>query len=79
MRTLGYYEPMVFLRVARNILLAAEPISIRGNIAMLASYLMPHLYCHDPYSRYFEPDLRRFVRAQQVDRIRRFLKRLLSR
>lgn len=79
MRTLGYYEPMVFLRVVRNILLAAEPISIRGNIAMLASYLMPHLYRHDPYFRYFELDLRRFIRAQQVDRIRRFLKRLLSR
>lgn len=74
MRTLGYHPLLVFLRVAKNLIQSAEPISLQGNLSMVASYLFPIRYRGDPYFQYFDDDLRRFVRRQQLARIQSYPK-----
>jgi len=74
MRTLGYHPLLVFLRVAKNLIQSAEPISLQGNLSMLANYLFPIRYRSDPYFQYFDDDLRRFIRRQQLARVQRYPK-----
>lgn len=66
MRTLGYHPLFALLRLARNLVIQHEPISRVGNLLMLIYYLFPQLYRNDPYFRYFENDLRYFVRGRQL-------------
>jgi len=69
MRSLGYHPLLVLSRFGRNIILHNEPITLVGNISMLANYLLPQLYRDDPYFQYFDKDLRMFVRNHQAHRI----------
>ncbi len=72
MRTLGYHPLFVLLRFAKNVIQNAEPISIRGNVGMLANYFLPQLHRNDPYFEYYDEGLRSFVKQQQLQRLLRY-------
>jgi glycosyltransferase involved in cell wall biosynthesis len=69
MRALGYHPLLVLLPLAKNMLRQYESISIQGNLSMIANYFLPQRYAKDPYFRYFDHDLRAFVRRQQLERL----------
>jgi glycosyltransferase involved in cell wall biosynthesis len=69
MRCLGYHPMFVLARVARNILTNKTGISRSASIQMFFDYLFETKWKDDPYFRYFEPDLRAFVRDIQKKRL----------
>lgn len=69
MRCLGYHPLFVLARVLRNILTGKAGISKRASIRMFFDYLDEGKWKQDPYFHYFEPDLRKFVRATQRERL----------
>jgi len=73
MRCLGYHPLFVLARVTRNILTRKTGISRRASVRMFFDYLFESRWKDDPYFRYFDPDLRIFVRNMQK---RRLLKKL---
>lgn len=74
MRCLGYHPFFVFARVARNILLAKKTgISRRASIRMFFDYIFQSKWENDPYFRYFDSDIRAFIRKMQEQRLFRKL------
>ena len=72
MRCLGYHPFFVLARVARNFITGKTGIPKGASVRMLIDYMSEAKWKGDPYFRYFEPELRAFVRDLQK-------KRLLSR
>lgn len=72
MRCLGYHPLFVLARVGRNFVTGKAGISKGASVRMLVDYMSEGKWKGDPYFRYFEPELRAFVRDLQK-------KRLLSR
>lgn len=69
MRCLGYHPIFVIIRILKNILSNKSGISKRASIQMLLDYLNKWKWKNDPYFKYFEPDLRHFVRTFQINRL----------
>jgi glycosyltransferase involved in cell wall biosynthesis len=69
MRCLGYHPLFVVARVARNILTHKTGISKRASIRMLLDYFFQSKWNSDPYFKYFDSDVRAFVRKMQRQRL----------
>jgi glycosyltransferase involved in cell wall biosynthesis len=69
MRCLGYHPIFVMARVLKNILSDKSGISKRASVQMIFDYLNKKKWSGDPYFKYFEPDLRHFVRTFQKNRL----------
>lgn len=76
MRALGYHPLMVLSRVAKNILLESDQISISGSLIMLAGYLTGQK--GDSFYHKYDEDLRAFVRRYQAQRIAAGASRIAS-
>jgi glycosyltransferase involved in cell wall biosynthesis len=69
MRCLGYHPMFVMARVLKNIFSNKSGISKRASVQMIFDYLNKKKWADDPYFKYFEPDLRHFVRTFQKKRL----------
>lgn len=69
MRCLGYHPLFVLARVARNFVTGKAGISKRASVKMLLDYLFEGRWKGDPYFRYFEPEIRAYVRDLQKKRL----------
>lgn len=69
MRCLGYHPLFVLARVARNFATGKAGISKKASIKMLLDYLFEGRWKGDPYYRYFEPEIRAYVRGMQKKRL----------
>lgn len=73
MRCLGYHPLFVLGRVARNIFAGNAGISKSASARMFFDYLFEKKWKGDPYFRYFEPEIRTYVRDLQKKRLFRRL------
>ncbi len=69
MRCLGYHPLFVLARVARNFVTGKAGISKRASVKMLFDYFFESRWKNDPYFRYFEPEVRAYVRDLQKKRL----------
>ncbi len=69
MRALGYHPLIALARFTRNLLFGTEPLSPKANFLIMLYYFLPVIYRNDPFFKYFDIDLRRFVRALQINSI----------
>jgi hypothetical protein len=69
MRCLGYHPLFVLARAARNFFTGRAGISRSASIKMVLDYMSEGKWKGDPYYRYFEPELRSFVRNLQKKRL----------
>lgn len=69
MRCLGYHPLFVLARVARNFVTGKAGISKKASVKMLLDYLFEGRWKRDPYYRYFEPEIRTYVRGLQKKRL----------
>ena len=69
MRCLGYHPIFVMARVLKNIFSNKSGISKRASVQMIFDYLNKKKWTDDPYFKYFEPDLRHFVKTFQKNRL----------
>ena len=69
MRCLGYHPIFVIARVLRNIFSNKSGISKLTSLKMIFDYLNKKKWENDPYFKYFEPELRHFIRTFQKNRL----------
>jgi len=70
MKCLGYHPLFVLARVVRNLAMPKKTgISRRASLRMIGDYLFDSRWKNDPYYRYFEPELRKFVHSLQRKRL----------
>jgi glycosyltransferase involved in cell wall biosynthesis len=70
MRCLGYHPLFVLARIARNLITQKTGISRSASIRMLFDYLFQSRWQNDPYFKYFDSDVRTFVRKLQEQRLK---------
>lgn len=74
MKCLGYHPFFVILRCARNILFGTEEIPARASLRMIYDYFTAdRRFKNDEYYKYYDEEVRSFIRNQQKKRIRRLL------
>lgn len=69
MRCLGYHPMFVLARVFRNIFTNKTGISKKASIVMLFDYFNKSKWKNDPYYKFHEPELRKFIRTLQKTRL----------
>jgi hypothetical protein len=67
MRTLGYHPLYAVGRITKNTMTRSIPL--RGSLNLLRGYLQAGLDSEDSFMTAYEPSLRRFIRAWQVQRM----------
>jgi len=74
MKCLGYHPLFVMFRCIRNVLFGTEEIPARASLRMIYDYFTAdQRFKNDEYYRYYDEEMRRFVRNQQAKRIRKFM------
>jgi len=70
MRCLGYHPIFVLARVLRNIFTDKTGISKKASIIMLFDYINKSKWKNDPYYKFHDLELRKFIRSLQGKRLR---------
>jgi len=74
MKCLGYHPLFVIFRCIRNILFGTEEIPARASLRMIYDYFTAdRRFKNDEYYRYYDEEMRSFVKKQQAKRIKKFL------
>jgi glycosyltransferase involved in cell wall biosynthesis len=69
MRCLGYHPMYVIARSLKNIFAGGTGIPVKYSLRMLWDYVNAGKWTNDPYFRYYEPELRGYIRKMQKKRL----------